>query len=278
MNDYEEEYRSQVNLPKGEQKIPWKSSKEQQWAILEEKLTPGETKVLFFHRPVVRFAVAAAVLVIIAFSAFLRFYTVEYSTTNGQQQIVTLPDGSTSKLNAGSELSFNPYWWGVTRNVYMDGEGYFEVQKGKDFTVFSKTASTKVLGTKFNIYSRKADYRVTCFEGSVQVENETGNKVIITPNQVAISLASDFEIEEIKPNEINKTWKDNYFKFTSTSLVEVIEEIERQYDINIEYSGEEFLYTGNFTRDQTVESTLSIVSLSLNLQVEKKNSNTYILK
>ena len=278
MNDHDEEYRSLIELPKGEQEIPWKSSKDEQWALLEGKLGTSKSRSVFMHRPAVRLAIAAAILVLVAFSAFIRFYSVEHVTLNGQQQVVTLPDGSTTKLNAGSQLSYNPYWWNVSREINFEGEGYFEVQKGSDFTVFSKFGSTTVLGTKFNIYARKTNYRVTCFEGSVRVNNETGGEVVIKPNQKAVGITKDILVEDINQSEVDRAWRDNYFMFTSTNIMEVIEEIERQYNLKVEYTGEELFYTGNFTRDQTIDRTLSIVSLSLNLQIEKKNSTTYILK
>ena len=150
--------------------LEYSVSKEKVWENLVYQLdVPKVNHRIISLNSFFRIAAAASLLLLLSVTGFLRFYTKSVFTPNGQQISFLLPDGSKVQLNAKSEINFHPYWFNISRTVKLNGEGYFLVNKGKDFKVVSKLGETSVLGTSFNIFSRNNEYNVTCFTGKVRV-------------------------------------------------------------------------------------------------------------
>jgi ferric-dicitrate binding protein FerR (iron transport regulator) len=147
--------------------------------------------------------------------------------------------------------------------------------------VESDRASTAVLGTSFNIFSRGSRYEVVCLTGKVAVYTP-GNKseVLLDPNQKAIlddsgKLNTDSDIEAKQ----SISWTDNEFFFTSVPLPLVFDEIKRQYGINIIYNniGDNLTYTGNFSRKQDIDTILDLVCKPFGIKFEMSRELTYLL-
>ena len=159
------------SLPKVE--LPYSRSKEAVWnemeAMMDEAATIEQTeekatsKVISL-RPLL-LSVAAVLAILLGTTAFFSLYTKTVNAPSGQHLTALLPDGSSIELNAGSAIKYKPYWWRFNREVQFEGEGFFKVQKGKSFEVVSSMGRTIVLGTSFNIYARKNEYKVTCYTG-----------------------------------------------------------------------------------------------------------------
>ncbi|MBS2099544.1 FecR family protein [Carboxylicivirga linearis] len=263
-------------------------SKEEVWdelsGLMEDKqkitIPPTVTLNRFTFRHRVIYAVAALVVVLLATGVFIRFYTKTVISEMGQQITALLPDGSTIELNAGSTISYHPYYWKWQRHVHFEGEGFFKVQKGKSFEVVSAKGKTMVLGTSFNIYSRKDEYKVTCYTGKVRVvNNSSGQSADIEPNQQAM-IDNGHVIKQDKTNTENTiSWRDGMFIFTAAPILDVLDEIERQYGVIIKTKEKlNYNYTGNFTRDQSIEDVLHTVCLALNLTYKKVNNGYMVSK
>lgn len=238
------------------------------------------------ERPIVRtlnfrkvWAVAAGIILVAGLTSFMRFYSTKITVPAGIHQTAMLPDGSTVELNAASSLTYYRFWWPIERKLKFDGEGFFSVEKGKNFSVQSTKGTTQVLGTSFNIYSREEVYRVTCVTGKVRVGSSPDNKVILLPNDQAEILPNG----KIRvSNEVDVTseisWKNNIFLFTATPLRQVFKEIERQYAVTIEMDVPSHqLYTGNFDRTTEIEEVLSFVCPAAGLKFERKSANVYLI-
>ena len=255
------------------------------WTKKEENI---RTELLqkITERPLVRklrvpniWAVAAGILLLAGIVSFLRFYSANVTVPAGIHQTAMLPDGSTVEMNAESSLTYYPFWWPFERKLKFEGEGFFSVEKGRNFAVQSKRGTTQVLGTSFNIYSREQIYRVTCVTGKVRVGNSPDNKVVILPNSQAEILANG-EIQVSKEVDVTSeiSWKNNIFLFTAMPLRQVFKEIERQYAVTIEMEAPVHqLYTGNFNRASKIEDVLSFVCPAAGLKFEKKSANVYII-
>ncbi len=224
---------------------------------------------------------AAAVVLLLSTTAFLRFYTESVSVPAGLHSNVSLPDGSTVELNAASELSFHPFWWQFDRSVKMEGEAFFNVKKGSSFSVISKNGTTRVLGTSFNINSREEGYTVFCKTGKVSVQHEA-SKMIIAPNESA-ELKANGELE--KRTDTNGSefigWVDNKFIFNAKPLKYVTREIELQYDIDlniVENDVADWKFTGAFNRSDEVKETLEVISISMGLKFEQNSVGSYSLR
>jgi len=261
-------------------KFLWKKSETDVWAKLEARMDAqpkGRSLILNFTRS--KWAVAASIIVLFSLGSFLRFYSVTVETIAGQHLATQLPDHSKVNLNAQSKLTYYPYWWKIQRIVKLEGEGFFEVEKGKNFTVNSSKGITQVLGTSFNIFSRAEIYKVTCLTGSVKVKSRSGFEAILKPNSKA-EIQADGQINVSANIETfpEISWRKNIFLFTASPVLQVFHEIERQYGVKINAQPDNYLlYTGNFTKDQSIEETLSYVCPALGLKYVRNSTGEYLI-
>ncbi|MFY9151828.1 MAG: FecR domain-containing protein [Prolixibacteraceae bacterium] len=264
-------------------KIPYTKSKDEVWAELTTKINtePRAREKSLFLNPGFRMAIAASLVILLGLAIVMRYITTTVETLPGEHQLVNLPDGSTIEMNAGSVINYHPYWWKFERTLTFNGEAFFDVKKGIPFTVKSSRGLTKVLGTSFTIYSRKDIYRVTCLSGKVKVMDiKTLNDVILDPNQKAeLNPKNGFNVKKNIDTNSAKSWIDNKFIFTSTPISEVIEEIERQFDVSINgYEKFNNQYTGNFDRNQNIEQVLDLVCRPFGIEYQKTNANEFELR
>ncbi len=171
--------------------------------------------------------------------------TVQYATLStprkGQYKTV-LPDGTVVWLNAESSLKYPTQFTTKERNVELHGEGYFDVahDASKPFTVVSKGQHVKVLGTKFNInsYENEPAILTTLISGSVELTNTLNDtSVKLKPGQQGKlnTLSAIFSVENVD-TEVYTAWTSNDFQFNGTPLKEVLKQLERWYDIDVDYS------------------------------------------
>ncbi len=261
--------------------IEWSRSTEQIWSDMEKRLntaTPGKKVTLSTAR--IKMAVAAAALILIGLAVFMQLYTVKVSVPAGKHLSINLPDKSNVRLNAQTELSYKPLIWKFSRKMKFEGEAYFDVKPGKKFMVVSAKGTTMVMGTSFNIFSRGANYHVTCVTGKVRViENQSKNDIILNSHEKAeLKPDGTFNLQSGVNIEHTISWLDNRFSFTAVPLRQVFEEIERQYGIVIScHTDNEYSYTGTFNRSSSVETTLNVVCKPFNLQFTRKTENIYVV-
>lgn len=257
----------------------WSKSQDDVWAEMESALAAKPVRKSTVNLDFAKWLVAASIVLLIGLVSFMRFYTKDIQTEAGTHLLVQLPDKSTVNLNAQSSVEFNPYWWRFNREVKFEGEGYFEVEKGKKFTVVSKLGTTKVLGTSFNIFSRDEVYRVICLTGRVKVTSKSKHEVVLLPNNKA-SIQKNGTIDVFEDIDAlpEISWRNNLFMFTATPIRNVFKEIERQYGVTILADIDSYvLYTGNFTKDQNVEDILGYICPALGYKFVNKSTNVYYI-
>jgi len=261
--------------------VHYSKSEQDVWQQLEQKIGDGKTvsmKKQFF--PYKFYSVAAAIIVLFGILAFLRFNTESIVAVKGQHLVYSLPDGSKVSLNAESSIKFHPYWWRFSRKLEFEGEAFFEVEKGSKFQVASTGGKTEVLGTSFNIYSREGNYNVACMSGKVRVVSPQKHEVILTPSYMAeVGTNGMITVRKFSQKVKKSDWMNNMFSFTSVPLIEVLNEVERQFNVKI-YSevSNELIYTGHFTANRNIEEVLDVLCKPFGLEVEKVGDNTFRLK
>ncbi len=258
-------------------------SREEVWAQLSEKMeTQRPVQAKTGRIQINWLSMAAAVLVLfLSTAAFMRFYTTTVSAPAGQHLAAILPDGSGVELNASSVIKYKPFWWRFSREVQFEGEAFFKVMKGKQFEVVSSHGRTIVLGTSFNIYSRKGEYKVTCYTGKVKVVAVvSGQTAEITANkQAVVQRDGSIALNEQVDSDHTIGWMNDMFIFTHTPLMLVFEEIERQYGVRITTNENlDYLYSGNFTRDRSAEAVVKMICRSLGLEYKATSSGFYVSK
>lgn len=278
----------QYSLP-GEERLlpqlesPFKQSKDVVWkqlvAKMEDSSSTSTTKVRQLSW--FKYAAAAAIAFLVCSTIFCKLYTQTISSERGAHLSYTLPDGSNVLLNAESSLQFHPYWWSFDRSVHFEGEGFFEVQTGANFTVYSEKGTTQVLGTAFNISTRNDNYVVFCEHGKVRVSsNLTDEKVILTANMFA-DTKDKLIATSTEEADLHIGWKSLMFDYKSKALTEVLEEVERQYNISIQYDDSITglpNYTGNFKKSAIADSTLNLICQTYGLTFVKIDANNYKIK
>lgn len=186
--------------------------------------------------------IAAAAVVGLLLTAWFLFpsQTQQYVSQAGAREFVELPEGSTVRLNAASELSFqNPEG---QRRVALDGEAFFDVEKAEEpFTVRTSLGTVMVLGTAFNVYARAGTMEVGCTEGRVSVVFEgVPETYLLTPGKsVTYSVGQRPEARDTLSSNI-LDWIDGNSTFADRPLAEVLAELVRQYDLEMEFSDPSF--------------------------------------
>lgn len=165
-------------------------------------------------------------------------------TPKGRQFNLRLPDGTVVWLNAASTLRYPVAFSGKERRVEIKGEAYFEVAQNRQqpFIVsINERAELEVLGTSFNVnaYDNEASIRTALVEGSVRVDGNTNrpekNAVVLKPGQMArIQGADKISVERFDTDKV-LAWKNGAFNFNGASLEEIMRQLERWYDIEVEY-------------------------------------------
>ncbi|MCE6989716.1 FecR family protein [Dyadobacter sp. CY323] len=176
------------------------------------------------------------------------------ATPKGGQYEMVLPDGSKVWLNASSSIRFPSVFPASERKVEITGEAYFEVakDKSKPFKVKFNRSEVQVLGTSFNImaYPEEGPSRTTLVEGSVFIKNVDQNKRLVPGQQAAVLSTGQIKTQYIALDGA-LAWKNGMFYFKDASIEEVMRQISRWYDVEIEYSGKIPLrqFTGKISRN-----------------------------
>ncbi len=256
--------------------IPVKRSKEAIWDNISDAIDDNDensTKTIVLWRYV---GVAAAVSVLITF--WLLFFNkapeqIMLATEVGESIDQELPDGSTVSLNASSSISYSEDW---DRVISLEGEAFFEVMKGEKFEVITPLGTVEVLGTSFNVFARNNDFEVSCKTGEVWVTIQEKQVVEeLTPGEM-ISLKADTIIRMDRLPDLMGKWQSGEFYFNNQPLDHVIEELKRQFNVEIEYEASELLFSGYFI-NENVETALDMVCLPLGLQYQKTGQNAFAI-
>lgn len=261
-------------------KINWQKSEEEVWKSLVDKIQEKpEKKTVSLFPAVLKYAAAAVLFLLVGITSLTFFYAKTIESLPGQHLTAELPDGSLVELNAGSTVKYYPLKWNFERKLYFEGEGFFDVQKGKKFEVESKNGITSVLGTTFNIYSRDDNYRVTCLSGKVKVTSKTEESVTLEPNAHVEIEKGKIILKQKKQKKEVISWKAGMFDFRGAPLKEVIDEIERQFAVTIQL--QPTLNNRNatviFTNKYDVEEVLDFVCKTMQIKFVKQSENVFLV-
>ena len=196
----------------------------------------------------VRWSIGIAASIVFLFGLFsiLGNNDIIYETNFGETKTITLLDDSQVILNSKSTIVFNENDWKKGRQLTLDGEAYFKVEKGNTFTVNTNNGSVTVLGTQFNVNSTNDFFDVVCYEGKVSVSLESSEHILLPTQRIrkingnpSKSSATQFS----KP-----TWIDGESTFKSVPIRYVITALEDQFNIKInsESIDDTTVFSGSF--------------------------------
>ena len=257
----------------GQWDTPEFGSTEKAWQQIAPQIKPARVRTL---RPLFWAAAVAAVIAIfiLVVNAPQASTPDSWSTAAMESKTITLPDGSTVTLNAGSELELQGNW-DELRAVLLNGSAFFEVEKGATFSVITDQGLVQVLGTQFEVISDKDQYVVKCFEGSVSVLSPQATETVLTTGQGVRLMGSSWE--NLSFTAEFPSWTTGNTSFTSAPIREVLNAFERQYGVEVVYEDDLREYTGAFPNDD-VEAALQIILRPMNLEVSSTEGNRIHLR
>jgi len=226
-------------------------------------------------------SIAASLALAVGFflnsSANQQFQNIQ--TADNQIENISLPDGSEMWVNENSAVSYFSSK-DDERNVILDGEAYFEVasNKSKPFTVKSGSTKIKVIGTSFNV--REIDTM-----GALEVEVKSGLVEVITGSgkiQLKKGESAIVEAGKIKKRAGNNIggWRTKEFKFNKQSIAEILDEIQREYDVKVVFRNrdlEKCSFTTNF-KNETIDNVVEVIATGFGCEVKKVNDTSFVLK
>ena len=257
--------------------LPKPADPEQAWTRFLTALRARKQVTVQNTRSLKLFVSAAAgILLLIGLSVLFHLNKeVTISCRNAQNILTTLPDGSTVKLNASSYIKYKKSGWKKNRIVFLNGEAFFTVKKGRRFQVNTSNGKIVVMGTSFNVFSRQKNLSVVCKTGKVLVE--ASNSVILVPGMRAM-LERNRTLKSEEANIEHATaWQHGEFWYNNVSLTDVFAEIERQFDVVIKCSGiENRKYSGYFNI-QSLQNSLTGVCTPMQLHFKQESKKIFII-
>ena len=235
---------------------------------------------------------AAAIALILGFSWYiLRPEPIEqlaYQTAYGEMETFFLPDSSTVILNGNSTIRFPSRWDdGDTRVVELDGEAFFKVRKQlatqAKFRVITNDLTVEVLGTHFNVNTRKEETEVFLEEGKVQVQLDHKDDQIIdlVPGE---GVRYSTKKQSIPPTRFAEdetpNWRKGFMQFTEESLQTILEEIAQSHQLDFIIPDTALANTKyNLTLPvQDMDETMDVLSKSAGIVITKKNGEYEIIE
>jgi len=275
---------------------------------VEAQTEDQRRKHIHLYNPFIRYVLVASIVIITALCTYLVVnhtqkvvddtYCEIFVPYGGRSSLI-LPDGSKIWLNAGSKFKYNRMFNIKSREVFLDGEAYFDVEKSKHpFVVHTSHLDILVLGTAFNVksYSEDENIETTLVEGKIQIEQKESDRPLylksrqkltyykttnqfqtnqtISDNQPkeAIEVAEEKEVVPAKNIAIeanvntdeSTSWKDGELIINNEPLEELAKKLERKYDIVFQFNSEElkkYSYSGTL-RDFPLEQVLRALELT----------------
>ena len=302
----------------------WQKFKSRLRSSIQNSSWPGVTRTL------ISFTKIAAVLVLVLLTALGITLVIhsskdkaenkfsEYIVPLGSRSQIILPDGSSVWLNAGSRLRYAQNFNKFNRNVFLDGEGFFDVAKNKElpFNVKIGHITIKVVGTAFNVKAYAEDnYMETTVErGVVKVFNNYGKlkgseEITLYPKQkIRIdknidskipdtnSLSSSrtkpesvsarkailpkVEIEQNVNTEIYTSWKDKRWIIQSEPLESLAVKISRRYNVSVIFKSDELkkYIFSGILQNETLEQVLELIKLTAPIRYTIERNKVILMR
>jgi transmembrane sensor len=217
-------------------------------------------------------------------------------TGYGEIKNVLLPDSSVVILNANSSMRI-PSSWTETggRQVWLEGEAYFQVQKkastAAKFVVHTREVDVEVLGTRFNVNTRRQRAVVSLEEGKVRLsmngivtsvmEKKAG--LVMRPGQVA-------EVDEDLQTKVNEDrdvasrsgWSRHEFHFDHTSLGEIAHLVQDTYGYEMEVEDstmlEKQISDAGGVRVSDVQDLVKVLIVASGYNMQIKDKKIFVTK
>ena len=207
----------------------------------------------------------------------------EVKSPHGTFSEVRLPDGTNVWLNGGSTLKYPLTFRKGERDVFLNGEGYFEVNKATEwpFIVNAEQMRVKVTGTKFNVksYSTEPIAHTTLVEGSVWTYTDQTQVQLNPSEQFQYDKETGKTSVQKVDTELYTGWIEGMFVFRNQRLEDVMSDLARWYNMTIFYSTaetKEIRISTNLNRYKNIDDLLEIINESGKVVAARKDNTITI--
>jgi len=258
---------------------------------IQSSITQTEQKLKIRRMPLNRkwLGVAATVSILLlsglVYFYFPKFYNLTrvYATNYGEKEQILLPDGSSVVLNANSKLTLSSDWnlelaggEPFVREVWLEGEAFFEVKKLSTparFLVHTDHLKVEVLGTRFDVNTRKQKTRVVLNEGKVKLLAQNQPELVMNPGELVELNEGDAQFQKKIVNpETYIAWRHDELVFEATPITEIIDILEHNYGFEVEVqenaATQEMLFTGKAPADD-ISLLLKMLSETFDINISQ---------
>jgi len=201
----------------------------------------------------------------------------------GGRYQVALADGSKVTLNADSKLRYPVAFTGTTREVYLEGEAYFEIaHSSKPFIVNAESMDVQVLGTSFNVsdYENEGSAYTTLVAGSVKLRSQTDQQLLVPGEQGVFSKELARLTVEPVDTDLYTAWVRGITEFENEDLESVMRRLARWYNFDFEFKNQQartYHFTARLEQSQPISSILEMLALTTDVKFELKEKTIIIL-
>jgi len=289
LNSYQNEYKEWDNELIGDQK----EIGDRIYSQITGKIAPRKKG----HNVILRWWYRSAAALIIILSLFYFFNRVSKETpveekaeawvvkniSWGQKSTLHLIDGTLINVNSDTKISYPKKFAGDKREIYLDGEAFFEVSHNpeKPFIVHAGTIDIKVLGTSFNINTFDNKITVTLASGKIHINNTNpdinySDMGVLIPNQQFIYNKSDNSIQ-VSEVDVDPyiAWTKKQLIFREEPIFSVVKKLEKWYDVEFTYANNDIkncIFTGIFENEPlrlVLESLHNVADISFTMKGRK---------
>jgi ferric-dicitrate binding protein FerR (iron transport regulator) len=210
-----------------------------------------------------------------------------FSVPLGSRSKVLLADGTEINLNAGSELSYSSNFSSKNRSVTLTGEAFFHIKSDSEhpFIVKTKDFDIQVTGTEFNVcsYNEDAFSTTTLAEGKINLKFSTSGQLIDVKPGEKFLLNRETHKYSLQPVDVIQdiAWKDGEFIFKNIPFPELVQRLERWYDVKLIVSDDKltnFSYSGRFKNQETIWQVLGALKLTSPIDYKKTTFREFEIK
>ena len=202
---------------------------------------------------------------------------------HGQRVSLTLQDGTSVWLNAGTTLRYPALFTGRERRVEIDGEARFEVvhDAKHPFIVRTYACDVEVLGTKFNVVAEEENglFSTALFEGRVAVSSRLvpGERLVLEPDEVVTLEGKHLCLAQID-NDEEYLWTNGIISLTDQSFSELMHRFEKTFGVTIRIEREPSIRIGQGKIRQSVgiDNALQVLQRFADFEYEKDEQNNTI--
>ena len=207
----------------------------------------------------------------------------------GKTITLTLSDGTRVWVSSGSRLIYPPSFNRKVREIYLDGEAYFEVAsvKNKPFIVKTEKMDTRVLGTKFYVqaYAKEDKYSTLLLAGKVILSEKKGkshHEISLKPGQQGYinQNQNNIRINEVDNPENEISWIHGYFRLENERLDQLLERIAKYYNVKITLpeSLTPMVISGKLDLKENPEIVLNDIAVLANLELTQEEKKYFFKK